>query len=208
MVQLDPGEVRLFEAEAPRPILPAEPPALPERGAAAEAGVLAAAASPRIGIEAVSPAVEDGRFPVKRIVGEVVEVTCDLICDGHDKLGAVLQWRAADEDAVDRVPDDAARQRPLDGALPAGAHGPLRLRGGEPGATPSPPSATSWRRSTPPTSRSGWSWRKAASWSTKAGQRAGGALSDLAERLQGAADPERLTLLMAKETARFHGRRR
>ena len=97
VVQLDPGEVRLFEAEAPRPILPAVAPATPQRDAAPEAGVLAAAASPWIGIEAVSPAVEDGRFPVKRIVGEVVEVTCDLICDGHDKLGAVLQWRAADE---------------------------------------------------------------------------------------------------------------
>ena len=52
VVQLDPGEVRLFEAEAPRPILPAEAPAMPGRDAAPEAGVLTAAASPRIGIEA------------------------------------------------------------------------------------------------------------------------------------------------------------
>ena len=97
-VQLDPGEVRLFEAEAPRPILlPAELAAPRERGAVPEESVLAAAAAPRIGIESISPAVDEGRFPVKRIVGEVVEVTCDLICDGHDKLGAALLWRAADE---------------------------------------------------------------------------------------------------------------
>ena len=43
------------------------------RGAAAEAAC-SPPRPPRIGIEAISPAVEDGRFPVKRIVGEVVEV--------------------------------------------------------------------------------------------------------------------------------------
>ncbi len=49
---------------------------------------------PRVAIEAVTPAVDDGSFPVKRLVGEVVTVEADVICDGHDKLGVVLQWSA------------------------------------------------------------------------------------------------------------------
>lgn len=52
---------------------------------------------PRIAIEAVTPCVEGGRFPVKRIVGEIVTVEADLICDGHGRLAADLVWREADE---------------------------------------------------------------------------------------------------------------
>ena len=48
--------------------------------------------SPRVAIEAVSPCVDDGSLPVKRLVGEVVTVEADVICDGHDKLGVALQW--------------------------------------------------------------------------------------------------------------------
>ncbi|WP_241671148.1 alpha-1,4-glucan--maltose-1-phosphate maltosyltransferase [Dankookia rubra] len=197
-VQLDPGEVRLFEAEAPRPILSAT--AVP--AAAPEKNVLAAAVSPRIGIEAVSPAVEDGRFPVKRIVGEVVEVTCDLICDGHDQLGAVLQWRAADETQWTEC-----RMTPL-GNDRWMARFPLERMGRYAFAV------ETWRDAFA-TFRYELEKKHAANVPigleleegrilvTKAGQRAGGALSDLAERLQGAADPERLTLLMSKETADF-----
>lgn len=56
-----------------------------------------AAAAPRVAIEAIAPVVDDGRFAVKRIAGELVEVTADLVCDGHDRLAGVLRWRAADE---------------------------------------------------------------------------------------------------------------
>ena len=48
---------------------------------------------PRVAIEAVSPAIDDGSLPVKRLVGEVVAVEADIICDGHDKLAASLHWR-------------------------------------------------------------------------------------------------------------------
>ena len=41
--------------------------------------------------------MDGGRFAVKRAVGETVEVTADLLCDGHEKMGAVAPWRAADE---------------------------------------------------------------------------------------------------------------
>ena len=39
-------------------------------------------------IECVTPAVDGGRHPAKRIVGDMVSVGADLIKDGHDLLGA------------------------------------------------------------------------------------------------------------------------
>ena len=45
-------------------------------------------------IEAIAPAVDAGRFPVKRVVGERIVVEADIFADGHDLLGAVVQYRA------------------------------------------------------------------------------------------------------------------
>ncbi|MCB8882373.1 alpha-1,4-glucan--maltose-1-phosphate maltosyltransferase [Acidisoma cellulosilytica] len=53
----------------------------------------AADLSQRVAIEAVAPSVDDGRFPVKRLAGEIVTVTADILCDGHDQLSAALHWR-------------------------------------------------------------------------------------------------------------------
>jgi starch synthase (maltosyl-transferring) len=47
----------------------------------------------RVVIENISPQVEGGKFPIKRIVGEVVCVTADLIADGHDVISARLIYR-------------------------------------------------------------------------------------------------------------------
>ncbi len=47
----------------------------------------------RIVIEAVTPSVDDGRFPIKRTVGELVVVRADLFADGHDILAAALLYR-------------------------------------------------------------------------------------------------------------------
>jgi starch synthase (maltosyl-transferring) len=54
-----------------------------------------AAVSPRIGIEAVSPSVDGGLFPVNRVVGDTLTVGADIICDGHDLLAVALLWREA-----------------------------------------------------------------------------------------------------------------
>ena len=51
----------------------------------------------RIQIEEVYPELDGGRYPVKRIVGELFEVWADLFRDGHDKLRAVLRYRYEDE---------------------------------------------------------------------------------------------------------------
>ena len=47
----------------------------------------------RVVIEAVSPEIEAGRFPAKRVVGEAVTVEADIFADGHDTLDAVLRYR-------------------------------------------------------------------------------------------------------------------
>ena len=45
----------------------------------------------RVAIERVRPQIDCGRFPVKRLVGDVVTVEADIISDGHDLLDAVLK---------------------------------------------------------------------------------------------------------------------
>jgi len=50
-------------------------------------------------IARVEPEIDGGRFPIKRTIGERVQVRADIFADGHDKLGAVLLYRAAEESA-------------------------------------------------------------------------------------------------------------
>jgi starch synthase (maltosyl-transferring) len=47
----------------------------------------------RIQIQEVTPQVDCGRFPVKRTVGERVEVTARIFRDGHETLGAAVRHR-------------------------------------------------------------------------------------------------------------------
>ncbi|MBB4008590.1 alpha-1,4-glucan--maltose-1-phosphate maltosyltransferase [Allorhizobium taibaishanense] len=63
-----------------------------------------AAASPRLAIERIDPAVDEGRFPVKRIVGDTVTVEADIFGDGHDPLSAALRWRTLDSATWQDVP--------------------------------------------------------------------------------------------------------
>ena len=80
--------------------------------AAASAG--ATGATPQIAdgrvravIDAVLPAVDGGRFPIKRIAGEAVEIEAQCFTDGHDKLRVVLRWQRAgarDEYEVEMKP--------------------------------------------------------------------------------------------------------
>lgn len=47
----------------------------------------------RVAIEGVQPAIEGGRFPIKRTIGEDVVVEADAFVDGHDALTVVLRYR-------------------------------------------------------------------------------------------------------------------
>src|SRR5262245_27825388 len=50
-----------------------------------------------IAIEHVRPEVDGGRVPVKREVGDCLEVSADILKEGHDRLAAVIRHRAASE---------------------------------------------------------------------------------------------------------------
>lgn len=48
-------------------------------------------------IEAVQPEVDGGRYPIKREVGDRLEVSADIFKEGHDVLAAVLRYRTMKE---------------------------------------------------------------------------------------------------------------
>jgi starch synthase (maltosyl-transferring) len=95
---LEPGALLTFTAEAlplpkPRPV----------------SGAGEAAQKPRLAVEAVSPCVDGGRFPARRIVGDLVEVEADIIADSHDQLAVMLRWRGPGTDSI----DDAWNETPM-----------------------------------------------------------------------------------------------
>jgi starch synthase (maltosyl-transferring) len=47
----------------------------------------------RVVIEAIEPAVDGGRVPIKRTPGEQVEVSADVFADGHDMIAVLLLHR-------------------------------------------------------------------------------------------------------------------
>ncbi|MEZ2409290.1 alpha-1,4-glucan--maltose-1-phosphate maltosyltransferase [Bosea sp. RCC_152_1] len=54
-------------------------------------------AASRIAIENVSPVVDNGRFPVKRVAGDQVTVSADIFGDGHDVIEVELLWRPSQD---------------------------------------------------------------------------------------------------------------
>src|SRR4051812_5855518 len=58
----------------------------------------------RVVVEGVQPAVDDGRFPAKRTVGEGVAVEADIHADGHEVLAAVVRYRPAGAGEWTEVP--------------------------------------------------------------------------------------------------------
>jgi starch synthase (maltosyl-transferring) len=82
---LEPNEVRIAFLTAAKPI-------------AAKAEPLGEVArSARIAIERLTPSVDGGQFPAKRIVGRPITVEADIYADGHDILRADLLWRPDDD---------------------------------------------------------------------------------------------------------------
>ena len=56
----------------------------------------------RVVIEGVSPAVDGGSFPAKRVVGDVASIEADIFGDGHDVISAVMLHRhASDKESVE-----------------------------------------------------------------------------------------------------------
>lgn len=93
--QLAPGEILLVTLA-----LPPEVAADPQRRKKPAADKMRAG---RIAIEQVLPVVDEGRFAVKRIVGQRFTVSADIFMDGHDQIAAAVLVRAADERQWRRV---------------------------------------------------------------------------------------------------------
>ncbi|SDV47650.1 maltotransferase domain-containing protein [Chitinasiproducens palmae] len=96
---LEAGEVRVFAARRPASIRQV---ATGKRStkAAERKQTTEATRVPRIAIEDVTPVVDGGRFPAKRVVGETLAVEADVFLDGHDQLSAAVRYRPASADAV------------------------------------------------------------------------------------------------------------
>jgi len=90
---LDAGAIRLIRISR-----------MHERLFAADALPARAEQPSRIVIERVTPELDGGRFPVKRVVGELLEVQADIFRDGHDKIAAGLWLRCQGAGAWRVVP--------------------------------------------------------------------------------------------------------
>src|SRR5690606_27684921 len=99
-LRLAPGEVRVFAPDEGR-ARPTERPAPP---AEREAEARPELRSRRIIIQNVYPELDCGRFPVKREVGDVLDVWADVFKEGHDKLAVVLKHRRRDESEWHETP--------------------------------------------------------------------------------------------------------
>jgi starch synthase (maltosyl-transferring) len=68
----------------------------------------------RVVIESITPNVDNGRFPVKRLVGQTLTVEADVFADGHDEVRVNLSWRfegepAGQEIEMEPLPNDRWR---------------------------------------------------------------------------------------------------
>jgi len=55
-------------------------------------------------IEDVTPSVDCGRYPAKRIAGESCVVEADIFRDGHQVLRAAVKWRRKQDEVFDEAP--------------------------------------------------------------------------------------------------------
>ena len=54
-------------------------------------------------IEDVTPSVDCGRYPAKRIAGEACVVEADIFRDGHQVLRAAVKWRRKQDEVFDEA---------------------------------------------------------------------------------------------------------
>jgi len=61
----------------------------------------------RVVIRGVTPELEYGRFPAKRVIGGTVSVEADIFADGHDSIAAVVRYRYENDEAWSEVSMEA-----------------------------------------------------------------------------------------------------
>src|SRR5262245_3874769 len=52
---------------------------------------------PALVIEDVQPEIDGGHWPIKRVVGDSIQVSADIFKEGHDLLQARVTYRALDD---------------------------------------------------------------------------------------------------------------
>ena len=60
--------------------------------------------SDRLLIERVSPEIDGGRYPIKRVVGDRIAIEADVIKDGHDLFAARICYRGPGDDGWSHAP--------------------------------------------------------------------------------------------------------
>ncbi|HYF56402.1 MAG TPA: maltotransferase domain-containing protein, partial [Salinarimonas sp.] len=88
-ITLRPGEVRILAAA---------------RADAAAGASRAPTGENRVVIEAVSPEIDGGRSPAKRVVGDRLRVEADVFTDGHEKFAAAILHQPPGETEWQRAP--------------------------------------------------------------------------------------------------------
>ncbi len=61
-------------------------------------------AANRVVIEAVSPSIEGGLFPVKRVLGQTLAIEADIFIDGDDRVDAAIRYRHVSEETWREAP--------------------------------------------------------------------------------------------------------
>lgn len=82
----------------------------PAGSSADQRPVLAAAEAPRIVIESVQPALDQGRFAAKAVVDEPIRVSAVIFADGHELLRARVRWHDSEDEWCS---EPMTRVRPL-----------------------------------------------------------------------------------------------
>ena len=77
----------------------------------------------RVIVERVTPQIDGGRYAVKRITGEPIQVEADIFADGHDALAACVRVRRLGAERWDEAPMRALVNDRWAGALVAGGMG-------------------------------------------------------------------------------------
>ena len=72
----------------------------------------------RVIIERLTPELDGGRTPIKRLVGDVIEVEADIFSDAHDKIAAEILYRPVGETAWRRAPMRFVENDRWTGAFP------------------------------------------------------------------------------------------
>ena len=73
----------------------------------------------RVVIEEIQPQIEAGRYPAKRVLGDVVEISAAIFADGHDHVAARLLYRHKSQPTPTAVPFTAVNNDIWSAKFPA-----------------------------------------------------------------------------------------